>query len=44
MKDKLKKDRPLSIQALGGTYRDLGFSDHEAIEVIYEFEGANVTW
>lgn len=40
----LQKEAPLSVQAIGASPRNLNNTDHEAVEVIYEFEGANVTW
>jgi predicted dehydrogenase len=38
------EDRPLTVQALGNTYRQLTCSDPETIEVIFEFPGATMTW
>lgn len=41
----IQKDRPLSIQALGGNYRGgTGGDNYETIEVLFEYEGCNVTW
>lgn len=40
----MNEDRPLSIQAVGGTYREPSANDHESIEVVYEFKGATMTW
>ncbi|HRK34457.1 MAG TPA: Gfo/Idh/MocA family oxidoreductase [Candidatus Hydrogenedentes bacterium] len=41
----IQKDRPLSLQALGGNYRGgTGGDNYEAIEVLFEYEGCNVTW
>ncbi len=39
------KDRPLSVQAVGGSYRaGAGADDYECIDVLYEYEGCTVTW
>ncbi|MCC6489333.1 MAG: Gfo/Idh/MocA family oxidoreductase [Candidatus Hydrogenedentes bacterium] len=39
------KDRPLSIQSMGGSYRHApGCDNYEVIETLIEFEGCNVTW
>ncbi len=40
----MKEDRPLSVQAVGGSYRQPPSCDHETIEVILEFKGCNLTW
>lgn len=41
----LREDWPLSIQAIGGNYRQVpGSDDFENIEINYKFKGANVTW
>lgn len=39
------EDRPLSVQAIGGSFRKAAGSDnYENIEAIFEFKGCNVTW
>lgn len=39
------QDAPLSVQAVGGRYRDsAGADNYESIEAIYEYPGCNVTW
>ena len=39
------EDRPLSIQALGGSFRGgAGSDNYECIEALFEFKGCNVTW
>lgn len=39
------KDYPLSIQALGGSFRGgTGADNYEGIETLFEYEGCNVTW
>jgi len=39
------KDRPLSVQSLGGSYRGgPGGDNYDDIECILEYEGCNVTW
>lgn len=39
------QDRPLSVQALGGSYRKApGADNYEIIEAILEYPGCNVTW
>lgn len=39
------QDRPLSVQAIGGSYRrSPGADNYEVIEAIFEFPGCNVTW
>jgi predicted dehydrogenase len=40
----MKQDRPLSIQALGGSYPSAAGDDAETVEVLYEFEGCTMTW
>ena len=41
----IRKDRPLSVQAIGGSYRQApGADNYETIEAILEYEGCNVTW
>jgi predicted dehydrogenase len=41
----IKQDRPLSVQAVGGSYRNAAGSDnYETIEALYEFPGCTVTW
>ena len=41
----IKQDRPLSVQAVGGSYRGgAGSENFENIEVIYEYPGCTVTW
>lgn len=38
-------DRPLNVQAVGGSYRHgAGADNYETIEAIFEYEGCNVTW
>ncbi|MBI5092403.1 MAG: Gfo/Idh/MocA family oxidoreductase [Candidatus Hydrogenedentes bacterium] len=39
------QDRPLSVQAIGGSYRGgAGAQNYETIEAIFEYKGCNVTW
>lgn len=39
------EDRPLSIQALGGSYREqAGQDNYETIEALLEYKGCTVTW
>ena len=39
------QDQPLSVQALGGTYRTgTGADNYETIEAMLEYPGCNVTW
>jgi predicted dehydrogenase len=39
------QDQPLSVQAIGGSYRQgPGADNYENIEAIFEFEGCNVSW
>lgn len=39
------KDRPLSVQALGGTYGEgTGADNYLGLEALLEYEGCNVTW
>lgn len=39
------QDQPLSVQAIGGNYRQSpGADNYESIEAIFEFPGCNVTW
>jgi len=39
------QDRPLNVQAIGGSYRGgAGAQNYETIEAIFEYPGCNVTW
>lgn len=39
------QDRPLSVQALGGSYREgAGADNYETIEAVLEYPGCTVTW
>ena len=39
------EDRPLSVRAMGGSYRTLsGSDDYETIDILYEYKGCSVTW
>jgi predicted dehydrogenase len=39
------QDRPLSVQALGGTYiQGTGADNYEVIEALLEYPGCSVTW
>lgn len=39
------QDRPLSVQALGGSYRTgTGADNYEILEAVLEYPGCNVTW
>jgi predicted dehydrogenase len=41
----IRQDRPLSVQALGGSYRNNAAQDnYETIEAILEYPGCSVTW
>ncbi len=41
----IQQDRPLSVQALGGNYRNNPEQDNfETIEVLFEYPGCTVTW
>ncbi len=41
----IKQDRPLSAQALGGSYRtNAGQDNYETIEALFEYPGCTVTW
>lgn len=41
----IKQDRPLSVQAIGGSHREhSGQDNYENIEAIFEYPGCNVTW
>ncbi|MFO0908964.1 MAG: hypothetical protein U0794_11490 [Isosphaeraceae bacterium] len=41
----IRQDRPLSIQALGGSYRGgAGAENFETVEVLFEYPGCTVTW
>ncbi|HNR30448.1 MAG TPA: Gfo/Idh/MocA family oxidoreductase [Candidatus Hydrogenedentes bacterium] len=41
----IRADRPLSVQALGGSYRRApGADNYETIEALFEYPGCNVTW
>jgi predicted dehydrogenase len=39
------QDRPLSVQALGGSYRgNTGGDNYETVEAVWEYPGCTVTW
>lgn len=41
----IQEDRPLSVQALGGSYQGgAGCDNYETIEAILEYKGCTVTW
>lgn len=41
----IREDRPLSIQAIGGTFQGgSGGDNYDNIETIFEFKNCNVTW
>ena len=41
----IRQDRPLSVQAIGGSYRgNAGADNHETVEVVWEYPGCTVTW
>ncbi|HIJ73441.1 MAG TPA: Gfo/Idh/MocA family oxidoreductase [Candidatus Hydrogenedentes bacterium] len=41
----IDRDRPLNVQAIGGSYRDRpGADNYETIEAIFEYRGCTVTW
>ncbi len=41
----IRQDRPLSVQALGGSYRGgAGQDNYETIEALFEYPGVSVTW
>lgn len=41
----IQQDRPLSVQAIGGSFRNApGADNYETIEAIFEYPGCNVTW
>jgi len=40
----IRQDYPLTIQALCGSYDKTTMSNYRTVEVIYEFEGATMTW
>ncbi len=41
----IREDWPLTISAIGGSYREVpGSDDHETIEILYKFRRCNVTW
>ncbi|MBP8129455.1 MAG: Gfo/Idh/MocA family oxidoreductase [Candidatus Hydrogenedentes bacterium] len=41
----IREDRPLSVQALGGSYRQApGQDNYETIEALLEYRGCTVTW
>lgn len=41
----IKQDRPLSVQAVGGSYRGgAGSENYETIEALFEYPGCTVTW
>ncbi|HUW63013.1 MAG TPA: Gfo/Idh/MocA family oxidoreductase [Candidatus Bathyarchaeia archaeon] len=41
----IKQDSPLSVQAVGGSYRQLqGSDDYESVDALYEYQGCTVGW
>ena len=41
----IRQDRPLSVQALGGSYRgSAGAENYENVDVLWEYPGCTVTW
>ncbi len=39
------QDKPISVQALGGSYRgNVGQDNYETIEAVFEYPGCTVTW
>ncbi len=40
----MNEDSPLSVAAVGGSYRALPLEDEEIIEAVYEFKGCTMTW
>jgi predicted dehydrogenase len=41
----IQQDRPLSVQALGGSYRaNVGQDNYDNIEAVFEYPGCIVTW
>lgn len=41
----IRQDRPLSVQALGGSYQGgAGSDNYENVEVLFEYPGCTVTW
>jgi len=41
----IREDRPLSVQALGGSYRGgAGADNYECVDVLLEYKGCTVTW
>ena len=41
----IRQDRPLSVQALGGSYRgSAGSENYENVDVLWEYPGCTVTW
>jgi predicted dehydrogenase len=41
----IRQDRPLSVQAVGGSYRDAaGSENYENVDVLWEYPGCTVTW
>ncbi|MEP0844216.1 MAG: hypothetical protein HRF43_16070 [Phycisphaerae bacterium] len=41
----IQRDRPLSVQAVGGSYRGgAGSENYENVEAIFEYDGCTVTW
>jgi predicted dehydrogenase len=41
----IQQDKPLSVQAVGGSYRGgAGSENYETIDVVFEYPGCTVTW
>ena len=41
----IRQDRPLSVQAVGGSYRgSAGSENYENVDVLWEYPGCTVTW
>ena len=41
----IRQDRPLSVQAVGGSYRgNAGSENYENVDVVWEYPGCTVTW
>lgn len=41
----IQQDRPISVQALGGSYRSsIGQDNYESLEAVFEYPGCIVTW
>lgn len=41
----IKKDYPLNVSAVGGSFRQLsGSDDYETMDIVYEYEGCTMTW